>query len=390
MTDETANLWLKKQIKIRRESRKKRIQNFIQQEMEFVLPKTKQNLEHYLGDFTEINANNLSLKLKYYSEDFSKREIYSREINPNANFFLPPAIELENLEKNTLSLEKVNLNNKKVLFHSSLSQSQEKFQSNVHRRLKTFMKEYDKNKLDDLKSKTFSLHSKKKPSSSLLKLNNHIKIQTLSQNNSGNRELEIPFILRNTNPNSNKNNFTNAKTNSNIINLNNIKKYVSDKNNCHNIKDSEYDLNYKRNLDPVENLLRKNSLSNQKKREWKLDQISPKRNDIKIKFDLLKEIPPNFKNQLLQKEENFEKSRTGWLNFKLQENRGKTYSCSGSFVGKKINSFEEKEKNNKILLESLKTQQGKKNKTIAFSSFHVIQRKYQGNRYTTNLFKNIC
>ncbi len=342
MTDESATQWLLKQIKIRASSRKKRVQNFIAKEIKFVLPKNKQNLEHFLGDFTKMNLNTSTLKNS--SIDFSKKEIYSKESNQDLDYFLPPTKGLENLEKNTLIPSKVSLDIKNVLFQNSLSPNQEKFQGNAIRKFKLFMKEYDNNKV--------SLKIARKTNFSR-SLKSQITSPKRSKNAVQTHDLEIPFLSKAANILHNAENEEKKEENDKRRNSSDTMKllYISDDKSSH---------------------------------------ISPKINNFNFnnRFNAFKEIPLNIKNKLLQHEENYERSSDGWLS--LVQKKGKAVSMSLSSFGQKLNVSEEREKMNRFIMESLKgcsNEVKKHQKTVSFS-FQNIKKKFQGNRYT-NLFQNL-
>ena len=341
MSDESATQWLHKQIKIRASSRKKRVQNFIEKEINFVLPKNKQNLEHFLGDFTKMNLNKTASALKNSSSDFSKKEIYSKELNPDIDFFLPPSKGLENLEKNTPAPSKVFLDVKKVLFQNSLSPTQEKFQGNAYKKFKLFMKEYDNNKVSP---KTARIQNFNKS------LKSRIISPKRSKNAADAHDLEIPFLIKAAN-------ILNNPENEEKMEENDKRRHSSENMKLLHISDD------------------------------KSSHVSPKINNFNNKFNAFKEIPVTIKKKLLQHDEDFEKSSVGWLN--LGQNRGKAVSMSLSFFGHKLNASEEREKMNKFIMESLKGSNEVKNhqKTVSFS-FQNLKRKYQGNRYT-NLFQNL-
>ena len=351
LSDESANIWLKKQIKIRADSRKNRIKSFVQNEIQFVLPKNKQHLEHFLGDFSLLNSKNSTQKTKNITiDDFSRKEIYSREIDPNSEFFILPGKNLEILEKHTKTPPKVNFDIKKILFQNSLSPSQEKFQSHAHKRFKMFMREYENNKNT---IQTIRKNSK-----------DHFHKE---QNNTNGEELEIPFLIKTV---------AEGKTNEKIDK--NDQNDKNDKNDKHD-KISKFDEKQE---------IRRFSLGTVK--------VSPKERSFskqtlrnEDKLEAFRSVSQSFKKNFQQNSENFENSRNGWLTLQPIKRRVKAFSMSSCNFKRSVNMSEEREKVNKFLAENLKIQQTKVHKKVTSMSMHDFKQKFLGNRYTS-LLQNFC
>lgn len=349
LSDESASLWVKKQIKIRREARQKRIRNFIQKELKYVLPKNKQNLEQLLGDFTKSPPNiskppltapkpllsipvvkqikmNSAKQTKVSSmHESTNREIYSREISNSEEFFLPATNGLQNLEKLTISPNNVKFDVKRVLFKSCLSPSQEKFQTHIFKKFKRFLNDYDPNKSSNNGQKAAKAYG---------------QLQSKEKD-----DLEIPFVGR----------------------------YLpGKKEEVHEVHEDNKSQISIHNQEGVESLKAEKS-------------------------DKYKELTDLFKSKWLKKgeaykpKENDSNDSKNWVGLSRIEKRTKAFSLSMSGFSKHLNISEEKGKINKFLIDTLKVQQAKQHQKQPLSfSFHNLnmRQKFQGNRYNQNLFQN--
>lgn len=352
LSDESANIWLKKQIKIRADSRKSRVKSFVQNEVQFVLPKNKQHLENFLGDFSLLNAKSSAQKTKNTTmDDYSRKEIYSREIDPNSEFFILPGKGLEILEKHTKTPPKVNFDIKKILFQNSLSPSQEKFQSHAHKRFKMFMKEYENNKISTIRRNSKDHFHKE-------------------QNYTNGDELEIPFLIKTG---------VEGKT---------IEKNDKTNKNDKIDQNGKIDKNEKINKIEERNEIRRFSLGAVKvspnERSFSKQTL---RNEDKL--EAFRSVSQSFKKNFQQNSDHFENSRIGWLPLQPIKRRVKAFSLSSCNFKRNVNISEEREKVNKFLAENLKIQQTKVHKKVASMSMHDFKQKFLGNRYTS-LLQNFC
>lgn len=125
LSDDSATQWLRKQIKVRSDSRKQRVHSFIQKELTYILPKKEQHLEQLLGDFSKYPLTSTKAKSLHFS---SKSELNSKDLAQNAEFFVPPQEVLLNLQKNTEYLinYRKNLNKIKEFLIEKLAKSFER------------------------------------------------------------------------------------------------------------------------------------------------------------------------------------------------------------------------------------------------------------------------
>ena len=328
-----------------------------------------------------MNAKNLTQKTKNITiDDFSRKEIYSREIDPNSEFFILPGKGLEILEKHTKTPPKVNFDIKKILFQNSLSPSQEKFQSHAHKRFKMFMKEYENNKINTIQ--TIRKNSK-----------DHFHKE---QNNNNCDELEIPFLIK-----TGMEGKTDEKIDKNDKNYNNDKNDKNDKNNKNdknkNDKNDQIDKNDKYDKNDNNEKINKFDEKNEIRRfSLGTVKVSPKERSFskqtlrnEDKLEAFRSVSQSFKKNFQQNSDHFENSRIGWLPLQPIKRRVKAFSMSSCNFKKSVNMSEEREKVNRLLAENLKIQQTKVHKKVASMSMHDFKQKFLGNRYTS-LLQNFC
>lgn len=109
-----------------------------------------------------------------------------------------------------------------------------------------------------------------------------------------------------------------------------------------------------------------------------------------------KEFSEYFREKWAKTQQNKQKPEENtWVSLKKVEKRVKAFSLSSSGFSSfhKGNLSEEKDKINKILMETLKIQQAKqfrkKNLGISFKNLS-FREKFQGNRYNSTLLQNFC